>query len=208
VDHVTEPGTVAVDVGDLAPGSTHWYRFTAAGTTSPIGRTRTLPDAADGRLRIVSRGDARIGTRIGGECLVALDWKGFIEVFEEPQLAVAARSITFKVVDSNIYDSKHEKHFFTGKLWDLVKKYVQPRLEAVHVDLTQPFDELKAWLPLVLPGLAAGGTLAFVNRVDGDPRLADVPQPAERVLIQAALQQPSQRWRNLGGQRLPVRFRP
>lgn len=43
-------GTVTVEVDDLQPGRTYWYRFTAAGSVSPVGRTRTLP--ADGRLRL------------------------------------------------------------------------------------------------------------------------------------------------------------
>lgn len=45
--------TVRVDVSGLAPATTYWYRFTARGVTSPIGRTRTapLPDA-DEPLRL------------------------------------------------------------------------------------------------------------------------------------------------------------
>jgi alkaline phosphatase D len=35
--------TVKVDVGGLKPGRDYWYRFTAGGVTSPVGRTRTLP---------------------------------------------------------------------------------------------------------------------------------------------------------------------
>jgi alkaline phosphatase D len=46
VDH-----TVKVDVGDLEPGTTYYYRFTALGEGSPIGRTRTARDGASERLR-------------------------------------------------------------------------------------------------------------------------------------------------------------
>ena len=35
--------TVKVDVTGLEPGTTYYYRFTALGLTSPIGRTRTAP---------------------------------------------------------------------------------------------------------------------------------------------------------------------
>jgi alkaline phosphatase D len=37
--------TVHVDVTGLRAGADHWYRFTALGTTSPVGRTRTAPAA-------------------------------------------------------------------------------------------------------------------------------------------------------------------
>jgi alkaline phosphatase D len=45
--------SVHVDVGGLSPGRPYWYRFTAAGKQSPIGRTRTAPAATDqpGELR-------------------------------------------------------------------------------------------------------------------------------------------------------------
>lgn len=36
--------TLRVDVGGLEPRTTYWYRFTARGVTSPVGRTRTAPD--------------------------------------------------------------------------------------------------------------------------------------------------------------------
>jgi alkaline phosphatase D len=39
--------SVHVDVGGLSPGRHYWYRFTAAGKQSPIGRTRTAPAPTD-----------------------------------------------------------------------------------------------------------------------------------------------------------------
>jgi alkaline phosphatase D len=44
--------TVVVDVDDLAPGTSYWYRFSAGGRQSPIGRTRTLPAGAVDSFRI------------------------------------------------------------------------------------------------------------------------------------------------------------
>jgi alkaline phosphatase D len=44
--------TVKADVTGLQPGTTYYYRFAAAGTTSPIGRTRTMPAGTAARLRL------------------------------------------------------------------------------------------------------------------------------------------------------------
>jgi phosphodiesterase/alkaline phosphatase D-like protein len=44
--------TVVVDVDGLTPATTYWYRFRAGGDRSPVGRTRTLPDAPVERLRL------------------------------------------------------------------------------------------------------------------------------------------------------------
>src|SRR5262245_49294192 len=36
------------------------------------------------RLRVVTRGEIRVGTPVGDQCLAPLQWDGFIEIFEEP----------------------------------------------------------------------------------------------------------------------------
>jgi alkaline phosphatase D len=44
--------TVKIDALRLAPDTTHYYRFRAEGSDSPVGRTRTLPTGATSRLRM------------------------------------------------------------------------------------------------------------------------------------------------------------
>jgi alkaline phosphatase D len=44
--------TVKVDALGLEPGRTYYYRFSAEGTASPVGRTRTLPVGRVDRLRL------------------------------------------------------------------------------------------------------------------------------------------------------------
>ena len=39
--------SVHIDVEGLRPNRPYWYRFTVQGKASPVGRTRTAPDAAD-----------------------------------------------------------------------------------------------------------------------------------------------------------------
>ncbi len=104
----------------------------------------------DGRLRVRSAGRARVGTAIAGRCLSVFDWTGTAEIDEEPALDAAAPIIRFRVVDSNLYAAEGGKRV-TGTLWDWVKSYVHPRLEAVTVDLQRPLDELRGFLPVVVP---------------------------------------------------------
>lgn len=52
---ITDPATdhtVHVEVDGLGSGQVRWYRFTVAGSTSPIGRTKTLPSGTVDRLRL------------------------------------------------------------------------------------------------------------------------------------------------------------
>jgi alkaline phosphatase D len=54
VAHPTAGHSVHVDVDGLLPGRTYYYRFEAGGQRSPVGRTRTAPDAdaSPARLRM------------------------------------------------------------------------------------------------------------------------------------------------------------
>ncbi|MBY8966524.1 MAG: alkaline phosphatase D family protein [Algiphilus sp.] len=44
--------TVKLDVAGLSSGTTYYYRFSALGATSPVGRTRTAPTGPTERLRL------------------------------------------------------------------------------------------------------------------------------------------------------------
>src|SRR5262249_40402798 len=61
------------------------------------------------RVRVVTRGEVRVGTPIGEQCLAPIQWDGLIEVFEEPSVSPEERALTFRVVQSNIYDSAGKK---------------------------------------------------------------------------------------------------
>jgi hypothetical protein len=169
-------------------------------------------DVVDARLRIVSRGEARVGVPVGGRCLFSLSWQGFVEVFEEPGLDPDARALTFRVADSNVYDDKRRKRLATGAVWDLVKAHVHPRLAVFRVDLTRPFTELQAWLPLVLPGSeerierllaslavrdprAVEGAVTVTFAFDVEPRApGPAPEPALSEAELAAWQARLERW--------------
>jgi alkaline phosphatase D len=50
--HAGRDFTVKVDANGLRPGTTYYYRFSALGAKSPIGRTRTLPAGRINNLRL------------------------------------------------------------------------------------------------------------------------------------------------------------
>lgn len=162
---------------DPGPSAAVWRDGTGCGWLDL--REPVVLDAAGSRLRVESRGDAQVGTPVGSErCLPVLRWAGVVEAFLEPGLDPATPAVTFRVVDSNLYDEERRKGLATGRLWDLVKAHVHPRLELLRIDVSRPVSELRAWLPLVLPGSAARldalrASLALREpRVEGDAVLA------------------------------------
>ncbi|ADE13823.1 conserved hypothetical protein [Nitrosococcus halophilus Nc 4] len=107
--------------------------------------------SAGPQIRLLSEGKAKIGTPIGNRCIPLLDWKGMIEVFQEPVLGPQLATVSFRTVKSNIYNPQGGKNLTTGKLWDGVKKYVHPKLSQVRINLHPLLAELRSLLPLVLP---------------------------------------------------------
>jgi hypothetical protein len=81
-------------------------------------------------------------------------WDGFVEVLLAPELDPARPGIVFRVVDSNALDRERRKRHLGARVWDLVKDHVHPRLATFRLDLAEPVGELRALLPLVLPGTA------------------------------------------------------
>ena len=108
-------------------------------------------DSVKGRLRLVSRGSARLGISVDDQCVTPLEWNGFLEVFGEPQIDAQKKLLSFKIVESHIYDEQRQHEFLTGKLWDAVKTAVLPRLETCAVDLSQPINRLFTLFPQFLP---------------------------------------------------------
>ncbi len=104
------------------------------------------------RVRITTRGEARVGTPLGEQCLAPVQWEGFLEILEQPQIAADQQVLQFRVVESNIYDQQWHKGMFTGKIWDLVKRYVQPRFETLHIDLKPATQDVHDVLPLLVGG--------------------------------------------------------
>ncbi|HSD10413.1 MAG TPA: lytic transglycosylase domain-containing protein [Candidatus Binatia bacterium] len=101
-----------------------------------------------GRLRVVARGEARLGTDLGATCLSPIAWGGSLEVFERPR--VDGWQLRFEVVDSNLYNEQGEKTLLVGQLWDRIKESVQPRFSAVTIDLGGPFRDLKEFLSMIV----------------------------------------------------------
>jgi hypothetical protein len=136
------------------------------------------------RLRVIAHGEARLGTEIGEACLSPFAWSGFLELFEQPRLD--GWRLRFAVVDSNLYDERHEKTLLVGQLWDRIKESVQPRFGEVTVDLGEPFRELRAFLPLVVPAAETSEVRAALDSL----RPVSARALPKGIVVEAAIELP------------------
>jgi hypothetical protein len=138
-----------------------------------------------GRVRVTAHGEARLGTEIGGTCLSPIVWSGFLELFEQPRLD--GWQLRFAVVDSNLYDEKHEKTLLAGRLWDRMKESVQPRFGEVAVDLGGPFRELRGFISLVL---SSAGTSDDVRAALDSLHPVSARALPKGIVVEAAIELP------------------
>ena len=113
-------------------------------------------------VRVSSRFSAKLGAGLGNWCVGVTHWTGRVDVLMEPSVHPSMPIVTFRVVDSHLYNDAGEKTF-TGTVWDWFKARVHPRLETVRVDLYGPVTELELFLPLILGGTDVERTQALID---------------------------------------------
>lgn len=104
-----------------------------------------------GRLRLVSRAEARVGRAFGERCVLVVDFSGDLATWQQVAADPGGTAIAFEVVDSALADGGT----VGDALWNMVKQHVHPRIGAVRIDLAPALTELRAMLPLLLPGPAS-----------------------------------------------------
>jgi Transglycosylase SLT domain len=166
---------------------------------------------ADGLLRIRSAARGRVATAIGTQCLVLLDWTGFVETDQRAELDAGRPRVRFRTVDSRLLDDDGEPATFTGVIWGWVSDYVHPKLDTLTVDLEAPLAEIQSLLPLMLTSGDAERTRGIIDSlaltgvtVEADavtlgariaiPEVARTPSIPEPVLTQEELAQWQQAW--------------
>jgi hypothetical protein len=165
----------------------------------------------DGLLRVRSAARARVATAIGTQCLVLVDWTGFIETDQRAELDSQSPRVRFRTVDSRMLDADGEPASLTGVLWGWVSDHVHPRLDALAVDLEEPLADIRALLPLMLSPGDAGRSQGIVDSlaltsagVEADavtltaridiPELPAAAQASEPVLSEDELVRWQQSW--------------
>ncbi len=118
--------------------------------------------ATDGELHLRARYDARLGAGVGGACGGTTRRSGLFDARLEPRLHPELPIVEFRVAHSELLDADGAKRA-PGRIWEVLRAQVHPRLETLRVDLTRPLGELRAFLPLLVP---AGDAALWQRGID------------------------------------------
>lgn len=141
----------------------------------------------DGLLRVRSAARARVATAIGTQCLVLLDWTGFVETDQRAELDSQRPRVRFSTVASRLLDQDGQPTTLAGAVWGWVSDHVHPRIDRLNVDLEAPLGEIRSLLPLVLARDDAGRTQRIVDSLT----LTAVEVQADAVALGARLDVPA-----------------
>ena len=108
-------------------------------------------DAVKGRMRIMSRGSARLGTVIDQHCTKPLEWNGNIELWCTPLVDAEKKRLTWKIDEIRAYNQQHQQIPLNEGIWEVLRTSVIPPLEAVNIDLAPPITEIVMLVPHFFP---------------------------------------------------------
>lgn len=94
---------------------------------------------------------ANLGMGLFGQCIPFLDWTGYALILSEPVLDADKPSIRLQVKESNLYSDNNEL-LSSGQVWTFFKQQIHPFFNRFKIDLTPSINEIKSFLPLILPG--------------------------------------------------------
>jgi hypothetical protein len=97
-------------------------------------------------LRLEMRLTIRLGTPLGGECLVPVEWQGYIALVQQPIFDGESFSLAFRTIDSSLFTLNRQPATIAGFLWEFAKPRVYEHLSRVRINLAPPIRELRDFL--------------------------------------------------------------
>ncbi|MCP8688910.1 lytic transglycosylase domain-containing protein [Marinobacterium sedimentorum] len=108
-------------------------------------------EGADGsQIRILTDLSTRTGIPTGNHCMLPLEWKGVVETLHQAYIDQSRPAIHIRTTNSNILKSDEQARAVPGVIWDWIKNLIQPRFDAVSIDLSDVTTDLEALLRLTL----------------------------------------------------------
>ncbi len=101
-----------------------------------------------GLVRTKTTFDINAGLKMFGDCVRPVEYKGYVELWQEPYLDGEQWRLRFKTVRSRILDEQGKPATVANMILSLVETHVHAYLDQFTVDLSAPHSELRQQLPL------------------------------------------------------------
>jgi hypothetical protein len=160
------------------------------GDCTYLGISEPKFSAAGKFVRLEMRLAVRVGTELGRECLVPVEWQGYLTLLQQPVFDGRTFSLSFRTVDSNLSTLSRQPAAITEFLWEFAKPLVYQHLQRVRFDLAPPVQEVRDFLAPLFHEQARQATLAMLDSlrggdlaVDGDGVRVELHAEVEEVYV-------------------------
>jgi len=134
--------------------------FTGPGKTANVWKDRQncsflqlanpQMDGQNGQVHLKNNVHVRFGTGMNGQCLPLFEWSGLLETWQQPTINPQQTVLSLPVTQAKAYDQSGIP-LNVDKLQDLLRRYAEPQLASLKVDLNQSRGDIERKLADYLP---------------------------------------------------------
>ncbi|HEX7034318.1 MAG TPA: lytic transglycosylase domain-containing protein [Pseudomonadales bacterium] len=129
---------------------------------------------ADGEVRVRVNASARAGRAVGDRCLLVLDWRGRLELVQQPALTADASGVVLHTRSWRALRADGSTDTVSTTVGGWIEQLMPLGLRETRVDLLAPLAELGEFLALVLPAGNAVGAASGREPTDARALLASL----------------------------------
>ncbi len=104
-----------------------------------------------GQIKLVNNLQARFGTGLGGgQCVTLFEWAGALETLQQPTINSARSVLSLPITQVKATD-REGRSVTNDKLQELIKRFAEPQLSAVKIDLNESRADIEKTVTEFLP---------------------------------------------------------
>ncbi len=105
----------------------------------------------DGQLKMETKIYAKAGTPLGQRCFGAVEWRGYLVLYQEPYIQPNSWKLSFNTVSTELLGRNRQPQKVSGMVWKFAEPRVIEYLNSLYIDLIPPIDNLKNFLYPLFP---------------------------------------------------------
>ncbi len=94
-------------------------------------------------VRFETRVHIRLGKPLGDNCLMPIDWEGYLVFHQKPRIDAASWTLSFETIDSTVTDLNRQPANIAQAAFKIISTDVYAYLNGIRIDLSPPASELK-----------------------------------------------------------------
>ncbi len=109
----------------------------------------------------------RLGTDLAGECLVPVEWQGYLSLVQQPVFDGRTFTLGFRTIDSSLANLSRQPAQIANILWEFAKPRVAEHLSRVRLNLAPPVHDMRDFLAPLFHAQSRQATQSMLDSLHG-----------------------------------------